>query len=328
MRRMLMVAVAVSAFVAQVPTSGSGPGDDMWGKLAATNDLELKGNSPFHLWMSFQLFDLGGKTEGTGTFEEWWAAPGTARSEVHMAGLNEDGTAPAGASSVLRRDAYLVSLLRLAVLRPVTGEQPAETLKPKTRLFGKVSLACFTRKLGPLSGEQGAEESLCMNPASNAVRAVFGPGEVMTSFRNSMGKFHDTYVSLMPTITFFGQEAISGKVTTLQGFDPAKSDVKLSAPVSDAELPSGGVIAGKRIQSVQPYYPASAKVRRLSGRVLLHALIGKDGSIQSLEPIASTDPVFVDSATTAVHDWKYSPYLLNGAPTAVDTTITVNFALH
>ena len=30
----------------------------------------------------------------------------------------------------------------------------------------------------------------------------------------------------------------------------------------------------------------------------------------------------------AVQRWRYSPYLLNGEPTEVDTTITVNFAIN
>jgi protein TonB len=38
--------------------------------------------------------------------------------------------------------------------------------------------------------------------------------------------------------------------------------------------------------------------------------------------------VFTDEAVKAVRQWTYSPYLLNGEPTEVDTTITVNFVLN
>jgi len=31
------------------------------------------------------------------------------------------------------------------------------------------------------------------------------------------------------------------------------------------------------------------------------------------------------SALDAVRSWRYKPYLLNGEPTEVDTTVTVNF---
>ena len=32
------------------------------------------------------------------------------------------------------------------------------------------------------------------------------------------------------------------------------------------------------------------------------------------------------SALAAVQSWRYKPYLLNGEPTEVDTTVTVNFS--
>jgi protein TonB len=38
--------------------------------------------------------------------------------------------------------------------------------------------------------------------------------------------------------------------------------------------------------------------------------------------------MLVGSATDAVRQWRYKPYLLNGDPTEVDTTITVNFNLN
>jgi protein TonB len=88
------------------------------------------------------------------------------------------------------------------------------------------------------------------------------------------------------------------------------------------------VLAGKRVQFVPPIYPEAAKMRHLSGGVLMYAVIAKDGSIRSVQPITSTDPVFVDAPKIAVQQWRYSPYLLNGEPTEVDTTVTVNFALN
>jgi protein TonB len=38
--------------------------------------------------------------------------------------------------------------------------------------------------------------------------------------------------------------------------------------------------------------------------------------------------MFNNAALDAVRQWKYKPYVLNGDPTEVDTTITVNFNLN
>ena len=91
---------------------------------------------------------------------------------------------------------------------------------------------------------------------------------------------------------------------------------------------SGGVIAGNRIAFVQPEYPPIAKIAHMSGVVVLHAIISKSGSVVNLEVSSSTNPMFNNYAIQAVRQWRYRPYLLNGEPTEVDTTITVNFSLN
>jgi TonB family protein len=91
---------------------------------------------------------------------------------------------------------------------------------------------------------------------------------------------------------------------------------------------AGGVIAGNRVSFVEPMYPESAKERHESGSVILRAVIGRDGHVHSLRPTNAADADFVIAAIAAVRQWTYRPYLLNGEPTEVDTTITVNFALN
>jgi protein TonB len=60
---------------------------------------------------------------------------------------------------------------------------------------------------------------------------------------------------------------------------------------------------------------------------VLHAIISKSGTIESLSVISG--PVMLQSAAMdAVKTWRYKPYLLNGDPTEVDTTIMVNFNLN
>jgi TonB family protein len=107
----------------------------------------------------------------------------------------------------------------------------------------------------------------------------------------------------------------SSTVQTVQ-FDPAAA-----APVS------AGVIAGERLTFVDPVYPDEAKKAKLSGSVVLHAIIGKDGKMEKLDVLTSSSPIFNNSALEAVSKWTYRPYLLNGNPTAVDTSITVKYSI-
>jgi protein TonB len=87
---------------------------------------------------------------------------------------------------------------------------------------------------------------------------------------------------------------------------------------------SSGTMAGTLISQPQPVYPPIAKAAHVQGAVIIHAIISKQGTIENLNVVAGP-PMLRGAATDAVQRWRYKPYLLNGEPTEVDTTITVNF---
>ena len=89
---------------------------------------------------------------------------------------------------------------------------------------------------------------------------------------------------------------------------------------------SQGVTQGMIIRRIQPAYPPLARQARIQGPVVLQAEIGKDGSIQNLRLI-SGHPMLAPAAIEAIKQWKYKPYILNGEPVEVETTITFNFTL-
>lgn len=86
------------------------------------------------------------------------------------------------------------------------------------------------------------------------------------------------------------------------------------------------VMAGNLIRRVEPQYPAIARQIRLEGTVVLKAVISRDGDIEQLQ-VTSGPGLLAGAAATAVRQWKYRPYLLNGEPVEVETQITVNFLL-
>lgn len=89
---------------------------------------------------------------------------------------------------------------------------------------------------------------------------------------------------------------------------------------------SQGVTEGLLTRKVQPTYPPLAKTARIQGDVVLNAVISKNGTIENLR-VMSGHPMLVTSALDAVKQWKYRPYVLNGEPVEVETTITVKFTL-
>jgi len=89
---------------------------------------------------------------------------------------------------------------------------------------------------------------------------------------------------------------------------------------------SWGVSQSFLISKVPPIYPEVARRARVTGTVVLRALINQTGDVESLS-LVSGHPLLAPAAMDAVKQWKYRPYLLNGKAVAVDTEIQVNFAL-
>ena len=89
---------------------------------------------------------------------------------------------------------------------------------------------------------------------------------------------------------------------------------------------TAGISQGLLVTQVPPVYPPLAREARIQGTVGLQAIIGTDGAVESLE-LVSGHPMLAPAAIEAVKQWKYRPYLLNGVPIEVRTTINVNFIL-
>ncbi len=97
---------------------------------------------------------------------------------------------------------------------------------------------------------------------------------------------------------------------------------ELSRPV---RLPST-MVAGMLVQKTIPVYPMIARETRTEGVVVLQAMISKSGTIENLR-VESGHPMLQQAALDAVSNWRYRPFLLNGQPVEVETTINVIFTL-
>ena len=81
------------------------------------------------------------------------------------------------------------------------------------------------------------------------------------------------------------------------------------------------------IHRVDPEYPAELQEARPSGQVILSIVIGKDGEVQQVEVLKGDegDPGLNSAAANAVSQWRYKPFVLDGIPVPVKTTVVVRF---
>ncbi len=105
------------------------------------------------------------------------------------------------------------------------------------------------------------------------------------------------------------------------------ADIPVAVPRMGAKVKvSSGVAQGLLIHQVKPQYPPLARQMQVQGTVVFQAVIGKDGSVQSLH-VLKGNPLLIQAATDAVKKWRYKPYSLNGEPVEANTEINVHFAL-
>jgi TonB family protein len=109
--------------------------------------------------------------------------------------------------------------------------------------------------------------------------------------------------------------------------NPGKKPEKVSQ-ATRAQQPHGirvneDVQKAKLVRVVSPLYPPLLG-KRMDGTVVLHVIIGKNGSVKSARPV-SGPPYLRDSALKALLQWQYKPTLVNGVAVEVDTTVSILF---
>jgi TonB family protein len=86
-------------------------------------------------------------------------------------------------------------------------------------------------------------------------------------------------------------------------------------------LGSGGNLT--LIKKVTPIYPTLMQSARMSGQVVLDAIIHPDGTIGDVTVLRSTNEAFAQSAIAAVKQWRYTAPGFEGI-----LTVNVNFTLN
>ena len=98
-----------------------------------------------------------------------------------------------------------------------------------------------------------------------------------------------------------------------------------SSPPSRIRV-SAGVMAGLIDTKKTPVYPEDAKAAHITGAVVLSGVVDTHGKVTDLNVVDGPE-MLRHAAIDAVSQWTYKPYLLNGKPVEVITTMTVHFML-
>lgn len=126
---------------------------------------------------------------------------------------------------------------------------------------------------------------------------------------------------------FTGIESASGLPNGLRdAFGNRRTATVVHADVKGPVRVASTIVAGLLMRKITPTYPPIALAARQQGTVVLQATISKTGTIENLR-VASGPAMLQQAAMDAVKNWVYRPYLLNGQPVEVETTVNVVFML-
>jgi protein TonB len=129
-----------------------------------------------------------------------------------------------------------------------------------------------------------------------------------------------------PPATGFGDSGLGVGLGATPNVFSGQNGPKVKSAAPSRMSISAGVAGGLLIQKTSPVYPQIAREARVSGTVVIQATISKTGAIQNLRAV-SGPTMLRQPALDAVKTWRYKPYMLDGEPVDVETTVSVTFSL-
>ena len=208
---------------------------------------------------------------------------------------------------------------------PVTKAPPAlkaATLAPAARPAHKAAHASlYARTTGAAAASSTPSSATPPPPVVMNSRTVLPPLEVEVvagdSHRIVRPGNNSVRVDLQPG---------SPPQTTADA--PATADTPTAAGLSNAaERVQLSADASAIVTSpVRPNYPLLARQMKVQGSVILQALIGRDGVIQTLR-VVSGPHILASAAQDAVRQWHFKPHLEGDEAVETQAKITVNFTI-
>jgi|HubBroStandDraft_5_1064220.scaffolds.fasta_scaffold06730_4 TonB family protein len=306
------------------------------GKLNGLSGDDLQ---PWHMKISFSVFDENGKNPAPGTFEVYWVD--TSKYKISFSSAEFTQSAYGTASGVLYTGARdpAPELLREMVkkfINPISLAPEAiqnSTVERQKREIEKSKLVCLTER-GHRPEPPHLEfmsQSYCLDTDSVALRAVGMLGaQVPEDIRNDTIQFQGHYLPGDLEIRRGSKLLFKAHIDLVELFKA--ENVGEIAPPKDAR-PAPQIVTVTEndarkllIQNPKPVYPPIAQAARVAGSVVLQITIGTDGRVAAARVI-SGPPMLQGAALEGVKKWTFKPLVQNGESVQMDATITIPFTL-
>jgi TonB family protein len=271
--------------------------------LAIKATLNRSDMKPWHMRVSFTVYEMDGSLKENGTMDEWWVAPHQLKLTIKSPSFNYSLPAELDLLPVANRESFLIESLREEMIDPVRGKMDLPlSSKDVRRTYDGIDLLCTRAE--PSGQMRDAE--LCRESDSDKLRISTNIGGFL-AIRNELSIFENTQVAKDIAICFGEKLLIQGHIDLLERIDvplPALDLTPADSPSENAAGDSWSFNVKKRHKAV---YPDAARQAKVHGDVVLTAVIAKDGHLSSLDVISSPHPALTASAIEAVKRGTFSP---------------------
>ena len=257
----------------------------------------------------------------------------------------DDARGPARRLGAVLLALVLLGGAALFLLRGVTAwRQPGNTVQQAFASFAQSTTATFHRVRDAIHGPSSSNIAVSSPPAlpspSSSEAAPVIPAAVAPPVASN-APAPDLSSASTPADALPSQSATPSGMPSPAGTNPrhpspdfhptnrasAENTVTADDAARDAALTQvpGNEMRSHLFASRFPIVPDSANADAVSGVVTLHAVITARGTVEHVYAI-SGPAALRQAAIDAVSGWRYRPYMLNGQPVDVSTTIRVDFS--
>jgi hypothetical protein len=293
------------------------------------NTLDQPGTKPFHLKAELApSFDRDKGSGHTGEVEIWWAAPDKWKREVRSPEFHQVEITNGGKVWQKNEGDYFPEWLRenaVALVKPV----PNLDKLLKQADGGEVRSLMGTTHIswvevgsdGVVSKGIGAGIDLNDDGISFVGGLGFSAG--LKNFKN----FHGRNVACKVTSGEFGAE-VTAVVTVLEDLEDATGLFDAGPDAGDPILQTqvvDEVAVRKNLlpQDVTGWPPLAQGP--LEGVLMASVVIDREGKLREVGSLLSDNPGLSDAARKRIAEMQFKPYVVNGLPIQVVTTVTMPF---
>ena len=294
---------------------------------------------PWHMKMDFQVIEPGVPKPVSGSVEEWYAGPYKWRRVYQGGTPNLNGTE----WSLSKFEHYQTKpgetgfsyrALNLRVARPAVDPMyqaanihPDYDLQVRRVNTAGVALNCVSvpdpKRYAEETNPDWLFATMCFDPDMHLRLTVAGDTSVQFE---DLQPFQGRMVARDVKVIQKGNLIAAMKVTLLEPLENASAELLKPGKNAIAQpyVIEPGFPAPVPIYQVAAHIQLPAAGRPYQGVALIPATIRKDGSVKvRVEEMLWTGQFlnFKDSLVSAVSQWKYKPYLVDGEPVEVGLTI-------